>query len=256
MTATVTDFDIAIRLGEVAREILIPRATAADFGVRTKDDGSPVTDADLACERAMRGLLAELVPSDAVWGEELGQETGARCWVLDPIDGTKAFASGSPLFCSLAGLVADGSFAAGVIEVPMLRQRWAAGGGQGVVAGPDGERPLAGLASAKEKLAEASVAVTAPLRHPRGAELCAQAAFTRYGGDAYNFACVASGRLDIALDEGLQPHDFTALLPVLAHAGACCSDFSGRPPVPGQPSDLIAAGSASLLEQALKILAG
>ena len=176
--------------------------------------------------------------------------------MLDPIDGTKAFASGSPLFCSLAGLVADGAFAAGVIEVPMLRRRWAASGGRGVCAGPEGERPLAGLASGKTELASASLAATAPLRHPQGAELCGRAAFTRYGGDAYNFACVASGRLDIAIDEGLQPHDFTALLPVLEHAGACCSDFSGRPPVPGRPSDLVAAGSARLLEQALKILAG
>ena len=257
MEPGLTDFDIASRLGDVARRILTPYGAARDgTAFRSKEDGSPVTEADVACERALREMLAELAPNDAIMGEELERKDGsARCWVLDPIDGTKAFASGSPLFCTLAGLVEDSSFIAGLIEFPMLRMRWVAGAGRGVFCGPEGEeRDLAGATSTRTDLSAASLAVTAPLVHPKWDRLRSAAAFVRYGGDAFNFASVATGRLDIALDEGLQPHDFTALLPILEHAGACYSDFSGAKPMPGQPTDLLVAANADLHQQVLDIL--
>ena len=245
MSHSSNDLDVATALADAARALL-QKSFADGVEVSYKPDGSPVTPADISCEKLMRGIIASSFPDDAVWGEELGKERDKRMWVLDPIDGTKAFTSGSPLFCTLIGLIVDNHPALGIIEVPALAQRWV---------GFNGELSLENVPRRKTgttKLAKASVALTHPGRRMR--KVYGQSGVTRFGGDAYNFARVASGQLDIALDECLQPHDFVALLPVIKAGGGCYSDFEGNEPKLGEPSDLICSANEILHEQALALL--
>lgn len=245
MSNPALDLDVADALADKARELL-QKAYREEVAPSFKEDRSPVTAADLACEEAMRAILAARLPDDAIWGEELGRASGERMWVLDPIDGTKSFASGSPLFCTLIALVRDAKPVLGIIEVPALAQRFV---------GAEGELVLQNVGRSEARaseLAAARLAQTQPSR--RTARLCAAAGIARYGGDAYNFARVASGQLDIALDEGLQVHDYAALLPVIAASGGCYSDFAGNEPAIGEPCDLLCSASAALHEQALALL--
>ncbi len=245
--------ELALELADVARAFL--RHGREPFGpTEFKDDGTPVTPADIECEMKMRAVLEEKAPGDAVWGEELGKAEGERVWVLDPIDGTKVFISGSPLFCSLIGLIDEGRPTTGVIELPALGRRWAAGEGGGFFDGLDGRHGLAGRASAQADLAGASIATTRPTAHAGHTALMAAAGIVRYGGDAFNFACVADGSLDIAVDADMQPHDFVALLPVIRAAGAVACDFSGSEPDPLKECSLVAAGNRELLDKALAVI--
>lgn len=245
--------ELALELADVAREFL--RRGREPFGpTEFKDDGTPVTPADIECEMRMRAVLEDKAPGDAVWGEELGKAEGERVWVLDPIDGTKVFISGSPLFCTLIGLIENGRPATGVIELPALGRRWAGSEGGGFFDGLDGRRALAGRASSQADLGAATVATTRPTAHAGHAALLDAAGIVRYGGDAFNFACVADGSLDVAVDADMQPHDFVALLPVLRAAGAVACDFSGNDPDPLKECSLVAAGNRELLDKALAVI--
>lgn len=250
MTASHPHLDLALQLADQARQLLA--AGLGDYGrAESKDDGSPVTQADRACERALRATLASRVPHHGVWGEEYGRDDAPDKWVLDPIDGTKAFITGSPLFATLIALVEGDEPTIGVIEFPMLGRRWHAAGNQGCLADHAGSRPLTGLVSPVTSLAQANVAMTHPAHDPRAQAVLRSCANVRYGGDAFNFACVAAGSLDVALDEGLKPHDYAALLPVLTAAGAAYADFAGRPPEFGHDLNLAAAGNPKLLDEVL-----
>lgn len=253
MPHTDDSFSIALELADIARGFL--SGGRDKFGAtQFKEDGTPVTPADIECERKMRTLLEQKAPGDAVWGEELGKGEGDRLWVLDPIDGTKAFASGSPLFCSLIGLLEHGKPTVGVIEVPAIGRRWAGAPGQGFFDALDGRKDLAGKASKNTDLAVASIATTRPPKHDGAQSLIDSCGIVRYGGDAFNFACVADGSLDIALDVNMQPHDYVAVLPVIAASGALACDFSGNQPDPSKGSDLVAAGNRELLDKALSVI--
>lgn len=255
MLATHPHLGLAVELADRARHLLADGA--ADFGTaEAKDDGTPVTKADRDCETALREILGANVPDHGIWGEEFGVTKAASTWVLDPIDGTKAFITGSPLFATLIALVEEGQPVLGVIEFPALQQRWLGGGGTGQHEHAGGTTPLAPRLDAPQQLAQANIATTRPAQTEAVSALLNACAQVRYGGDAFNFACVATGTLELAVDEGLQPYDYAALLPVLAAGGCAWADFNGDQPAFGETMDIIVAANDQLLAMALRVLQG
>ena len=245
----------AERLADAARGIALAHFRRA-IDVETKPDATPVTIADRGIEEAMRAILAERHPAAGVFGEEMGADrSDARdIWVLDPIDGTGAFVTGSPLFGILIGLLRDGEPIVGVIDIPVLGERWTAvkGGGARLNGAPC-------RTSGRARLAEASLAATSPLifseaEHAGFARLADRAALTRFGGDCYAYALVAAGHLDLVVEAGLKPYDYLPIAPVIEEADGIMTDWSGRPLDLESDGRVIAAASPDLHAEALTIL--
>ena len=244
--------ELAISLADTARNLLVEGI--AKFGNATpKEDGSPVTAADRACEQALRDILNNQVPDHGVWGEEFGKTQADQMWVLDPIDGTKAFITGSPLFSTLIAYVENNEPSLGVIEFPQLGQRWI-GDNKTTIHIKDNKQTVLKDQSRTTSLADTNIVITQPAQSTNVTNLINSCFQVRYGGDAYNYACVATGLVDIALDETLQPYDYAALLPVLNGAGCAWSDFKGNKFEVGNNENLIVATNKELLTQALDIL--
>ncbi len=251
-----SDIALAHRLADAAGAAIRPMFRA-DIGLETKDDLSPVTRADREAEMAMRRLITAEVPRDGVAGEEYGVEPGTsgRQWVLDPIDGTRAFIAGRPIFGTLIALVVDGWPVLGVIDQPILRERWI-----GVAGRPTEFNGVPAATRACRSLADALLATTSPglfaddelhaFEH-----LDAAVRSTVLGGDCYNYACLASGHLDIVVETGLKLHDFAALVPVVEGAGGRMCDWSGDPLHAASAGDVIAAGDAARIDDILEALA-
>ncbi len=221
-----------------------------------KSDRSPVTQADLAVEQALRAILARSRPDDAIIGEEFGGQlpSNGACWVLDPIDGTKAFATGRPLFVTLIALLIDGHPVLGIIDQPILGERWC--GAVGHPARRNGRpvrtRPCAALS-------RAWLSATAPDMFRGGdargfARLDGRCASRVWGGDGYAYGLLASGYLDLVVEADLKPHDIAALMPVVAGAGGVVLDWQGAPANPLGDGRIIAAGAAGLGRQAAMLL--
>jgi histidinol-phosphatase len=219
------DLAFALELADVADALSLPRFRAADLRVETKDDSSPVTDADRAVERALRELIAAGRPGDGVFGEEEGGDGGGDRWILDPIDGTRNFSRGLPVWATLIALERDGLLTAGVVSAPALGRRWWAARGEGAFA--DGERiRVSGVA----RLADASVsssfardlgALEPHVWHARGL------------GDFWQHVLVAEGALDAAVDDELALYDYAAVAVIVEEAGGRVSAPDGGPPRPG-----------------------
>lgn len=248
---------LAERLAERARRLALTHWRSG-LAVESKADATPVTIADRAIETALRALIAEAEPEAAILGEEFGSGALAECrgdlWVLDPIDGTGAFVTGSPLFGSLIGLAVEGAPVLGVIEVPALAERWTGLRGDGALLNG---RPCA--VSGVRRLDEAALAATSPLvfsetERERFFALSRRAALTRFGGDCYAYALVASGHLDLVVEAGLKPYDYLPLVPILEEAGGVMTDWAGRPLGLGSDGRVIAAASPALHAEALEIL--
>lgn len=228
------------------------------FDIETKGDLSPVTAADRASEAAMRAIIEAERPDDGIIGEEYGRvREGARyVWVLDPIDGTRAFVAGRPLFGTLVALLDEGRPVLGVIDQPIIGDRWVGAERRPTLFNgqPASTRRCAAIA-------EARIGTTSP--HAFCAETFA--AFDRlrsgvrdtlYGGDCHNYGLLASGHLDLVVEAGLQLYDFAALVPVIEGAGGRMTDWQGRSL--GRDSDgrVVAAGDASLIPAVLEKLGG
>jgi histidinol phosphatase-like enzyme (inositol monophosphatase family) len=253
-----TDDDIALaeRLADAARKAIRPYFRA-ECGIEDKADASPVTLADRAAEAAMRELLLSERPADGIVGEEFGVERGdaSRCWVLDPIDGTRSFIAGRAIFGTLIALIEGGRPVIGVIDQPIQSERWL-----GVASRPTRFNGAPCTTRRCDDLAVAQLATTSPhLFTDQGL-----AGFERLrgatrglvlGGDCYSYATLALGQLDLVVEEGLKLHDFAALVPVVEGAGGAMRDWAGRPL--GRDSDgrVIAAGDPALIDQALALLA-
>lgn len=214
------------------------------FLVETKEDFSPVTIADREAEAAVRRLLAQYRPDDGVIGEEYGDDRAdaARVWVLDPIDGTRAFVAGRPLFGTLIALLEDGVPQVGVIDQCIIGDRWVAGPGQPTLfrGARCHVRACAELAAAR--LGTTSPQAFAPDDLARFDVARAAAADTLYGGDCHNYGLVAAGHLDAVVEAGLKLHDWAALVPVVAGAGGVISDWQGRALTMESDGRVIAAG--------------
>ncbi len=245
----------AEHLADVARAIALTHFRRA-IDVETKADCTPVTIADRSIEEAMRSLLAEHCPDAGVFGEEMGTDRAdaADIWVLDPVDGTGAFVTGSPLFGTLIGLVRDGDPVVGVIDIPALGERWSAVKGGGA---RFNGRPC--RTSGRTRLADASLATTSPRVFADAdlaqfSKLADRAALTRFGGDCYAYALVAAGHLDLVVEAGLKPYDYLPIAPVIEEADGVMTDWSGRPLDLSSDGRVIAAASADLHAEVLAVL--
>ena len=248
---------LAHRLADAARAEIVPHFRTA-VASEAKGDATPVTVADRAAEEAMRRILKAEVPQDGVHGEEFGIEAGRsnRMWVLDPIDGTTAFLAGRPIFATLIALLVDGFPVLGVIDQPINRERWLGVTGQGTTfnGSPVTTRPC-------RNLSQATVATTGPQYFTQGEGdiFMALAAKTDHkrmvmGGDCYNYACLASGHIDVICEAGLKLHDFAALVPVVEGAGGTMSDWGGEPLHAGSDGRVLALGDPARLEDVLEAM--
>jgi myo-inositol-1(or 4)-monophosphatase len=227
--------------------------------VEAKGDASPVTEADRAAERALRAFLAERFPQHGIMGEEYGTERGEAewLWVLDPIDGTRAFLTGRPLFGTLIGLLHRGVPVLGVIDQPVTRERWVGVVGEGtrftsLLGGAAQVRPC-------PRLAEAELAVTSPDifdagRMERFNRVRHAARRVSWGGDCYAYGLVALGLVDAVVEATLKPWDWAALVPVIEGAGGRMTDWSGQRLTLASEGDVIAVGDAALLPEIVALL--
>ena len=246
-----TIIDFANRLADASGEILRAAYRQPIAAIR-KSDASPVTAADREVESTLRTLIEAQYPDHGIVGEEFGvARPDARYkWVLDPIDGTRSFIAGYPLFTTLISLVCDGVPVLGIIDQAILRERWV---------GVEGKVDPGLRRDDKKKLGSAVIATTSidyftPVQLETFQKLKSQCANTVLGGDAYAYAMLASGQIDIVVDAGLKPYDFCALKPVIEGAGGVITDWSGAPLTLASDGRVIAAANATLHKAALALL--
>ena len=252
------DLALAARLADAAGAAIRPHFRVGVDALR-KDDASPVTIADRAAEEAMRRILTAEVPRDGIAGEEFGYAEGAsgRQWVLDPIDGTTAFLAGRPIFGTLIALLVEGWPVLGIIDQPILGERWVGAAGQATTFNGKPVRTRA-----CRTLADAALATTGPHYFDAhdGEHFMALAAQTEHkrmvmGGDCYNYAMLAMGQIDLVCEAGLKLHDWAALVPVIEGAGGLVCDWSGEPLNAGASGHVLALGDPARLEEAVAALA-
>jgi inositol-phosphate phosphatase/L-galactose 1-phosphate phosphatase/histidinol-phosphatase len=246
----------AQELADAAGEVL-RRYYRAPVEVAYKADESPVTTADREAERCMRDLIAARFPDHGIDGEEFASEHGDAelVWSLDPIDGTKAFVIGRPSFGTLISLLRKGQPQLGIIDQPILRERWV-----GVQGAPSTFNRATIQARPCADLAHAVLCTTAPQMFTTAWEQAAFARveqagrFTVYGGDCYAYGLLAMGFADLVIEANLQLHDFAALVPVVEGAGGVMTDWDGQPLAAGSDGRVIAAGDRRVHAQALELI--
>jgi inositol-phosphate phosphatase/L-galactose 1-phosphate phosphatase/histidinol-phosphatase len=248
---------LALALAALARPIVL-KYYRTTLTVDAKADLSPVTAADRECEAAMRAAITRAFPDHGIIGEEYGRERADAefVWVLDPIDGTKSFITGKPLFGTLIALTWRGRPVVGVIDMPALAECWVGADDRGSTmnGAPVKSRRCA-------ELGQAMLYATSPHMF-RGAD---EAAFGRlagavrhplYGADCYAYALLAGGWSDIVVEASLQAYDFCAVVPVVEGAGGVMTDWQGRPLTPASDGRIVACGDPRLLEAVLARLGG
>ena len=249
--------ELAERMADAAGDVL-RRYFRTPVAVEDKDDASPVTLADRESEAAMRAMIAAAFPDHGILGEEYGADrTDAEwVWVLDPLDGTRAFITGKPSFGILIALLHRGRPVLGVIDQPILRERWL-----GVAGRPS---TLAGRAIRTRpcsELARAALYATGPEMF-EGADATAferlrrAVKLTRFGADCYAYGLLAAGFVDLVVEASLKPYDYCALVPVIEGAGGIITDWRGRPLGLDSDGRVAAAGDARLHARTLAALAG
>jgi inositol-phosphate phosphatase/L-galactose 1-phosphate phosphatase/histidinol-phosphatase len=248
--------DFASALADLSGPI-VRRYFRTALDVDAKADLSPVTVADREAEAALRARIEEAFPEHGIIGEEYGpvREDASHVWVLDPIDGTKAFVTGMPIFGTLIALAVDGEPVIGVIDQPVSGERWVGVKGLGTTFNGEPART-----SAKTALDAGHLYATHPDMFAGGdaarfAALAAAVGQTRFGGDCYSYGLLASGHVDLVVEAQLQLYDFMALIPVVEGAGGVTSDWQGA--VLGRQSDghMLAAGNPAMRDAALAYLA-
>ena len=226
------DLALGLEMADLADTLTVPRFRARDLTVDTKPDLTPVTEADRTVEQALRALVQARRPGDAVVGEEFGTSgAGGRRWIVDPIDGTKNFVRGIPVWATLVALEDAGELVVGVVSAPALGRRWWAGRGLGAFA--DGQ---AIHVSAVDTLAAAQLSYSSLAlwdQHPGGVgrllELAGQCWRTRAFGDFWSHMLVAEGAAEVGLDPEVTLWDLAAVQVVVEEAGGRFTDLDGVP---------------------------
>ena len=257
--ATRKDLELANRLADAAGDAIRP-LFRGQWSEERKDDRSYVTEADRAAESAMRAILDAERPEDGIHGEEFGKtrEGAARQWVLDPIDGTTSFIAGRPIFGTLIALVQDGWPVLGVIDQPILKERWVGRIGHETTFNgkPVRCRPC-------PDLSDAVMGSTSPHMFGEGdadafmglAKGVAERKIV-WGGDCYSYGLLASGHMDVVCEADLKLYDFAALVPVVEGAGGTMSDWQGNPLDAQSDGRVLALGDPARLEDVLEAMSG
>ena len=246
--------DLARRLTEVSRPIL-RRYYRQKLDIIDKADESPVTKADRECEAALRERITKAFPDHGIIGEEFGaeREDAEYVWVLDPLDGTRAFITGRPLFGTLIALNRGGKPIVGVIDMPILDDLWLGVIGQATTlnGAPIRSRSCASLSDAYFSTVSPQVFRNDMARFEA---LQAEAKSTTFGGDCYQYGMVATGFLDLVVERGLGIYDYLSLVPVIEGAGGVITDWKGQALTMASQGDVIAAGDRRILDQAVATL--
>ncbi|SFL52867.1 histidinol-phosphatase [Shimia aestuarii] len=250
---------VAHAMADAARIAILPHFRAAGLTAENKLDAGfdPVTVADRAAEQAMRDILAEVRPQDAILGEEFGNKAGTSglTWVLDPIDGTRGFISGTPTWGVLIALSDETGPIFGIVDQPYVQERFVGGFGLATVNGPTGEHAL--RTRATQNLEDAILFTTFPEigteAERRGFEAVEQQVrLTRYGMDCYAYALIAAGQVDLVIEAGLNAYDIQAPIAVIEAAGGVVTDWQGGPVHEG--GQVLAAANPELHAKALEKL--
>jgi myo-inositol-1(or 4)-monophosphatase len=227
--------------------------------VEAKGDASPVTAADQQAEQVIRAFLAERFPDHGIWGEEYGADRpdAEWLWLLDPIDGTRAFVTGRPLFGTLISLLHKGRPVLGLIDQPATGERWIGLDGEptrfrGAMGGVAKCRPCAALA-------QAELSCTSPdmfLEDQRDGfdRLRRAARRVTWGGDCYSYGLMALGLVDVIAEATMKPWDWAALVPVVAGAGGSVTDWAGRALTVESDGSVLALGDPAMLVEAIGLL--
>jgi histidinol-phosphatase len=234
------DLALAHVLADTADAISLGRFRAQNLQVTEKPDLTPVTDADTAVEKAIRATLARTRPRDAVFGEEFGATEapagpGHRRWVIDPIDGTKNYVRGVPIWASLIALMEGDQVVVGLVSAPALARRWWAALGHGAYAGRHQAQATPLRVSSVRRLSDASFCYSSlpsweeTGRLPAMLEIMRRCWRSRAYGDFYGYMLVAEGAVDIMVEPELSLWDLAALVPIVTEAGGTFTDLAGRP---------------------------
>ncbi|MEH0843887.1 histidinol-phosphatase [Micromonospora sp. CPCC 205711] len=251
MTGYADDIALAHRLADAADAISTARFRALDLRVEAKPDLTPVSDADTAVEREIRALLAEARPDDGLLGEEYGEQppatAGGRRWVVDPIDGTKNFVRGVPVWATLIALLEADRPVVGLVSAPALGRRWWGATGEGAYAGPDAASGEPIRVSAVKDLADASFCYSSLTGWEEAGRLDAVLQIMRDSwrsrayGDFYGYMLLAEGALDVMVEPELSLWDIAALVPIVTGAGGTFTSLDGTPAPGGTASGEISA---------------
>jgi len=246
-------------LADAARLTILPYFRSVGLEADNKDAAGfdPVTEADRAAERAMRAVLADLRPEDGILGEEYGTTEGRSglTWVLDPIDGTRAFLSGTPTWGVLIAVMNDSGPLMGLVDQPFIGERFFGGFEAAWVDGPTGRQELS--TRGPRPLDQAILFTTFPevgSDKERAAfhDLAGQVKLTRYGLDCYAYALVAAGQIDLVVEAGLAAYDIQGPMAVIQAAGGIVTDWTGGPVHMG--GRVVAAANPEIHAAALAIL--
>ena len=253
-------------LARASGETILPFFRTA-IGAQDKSGGGvfdPVTEADRAAETVMRRMINHSFPSHGIIGEEFGaqRDDSEYVWVLDPIDGTKSFISGMPVWGTLIGLQHNGRPCYGMMHQPFTRERFS---GDGISATWRGIGPMDTPAERKLRtracgsLAEATLMTTHPSLLAAGTlepfrRVEEKVRLSRYGGDCYSYCMLAAGHVDLVIESGLNAYDIVALIPIIEGAGGVITSWNGGSPAKG--GAVIAAGDKRVHEAAMQLLAG
>ena len=252
------DLRLAHVLADTVDSLTMARFRSQELQVETKPDLTPVTDADRDAEQLIRAQLARVRNRDSVLGEEFGTTgSGSRQWVVDPIDGTKNFVRGVPVWATLIALIDDGVPVVGLVSAPALQRRWWAGAGTGAWAGRSLAKAERLGVSSVDRLEDASLSYSSLSgwkdrgRRDDFLELTDRVWRTRAYGDFWSYCLVAEGTVDLAAEPELNLYDMAALVPIVEEAGG---RFTGLDGAPGPFSGHALASNGLLHDQALELI--
>ena len=260
MTDHWTEFTgFALTLAEAAASQILPHFRQnTPVAVKEHEHWDPVTEGDKAGERAIRYLIEKHYPTHGIIGEEYGEKKGASglTWIVDPVDGTRAFVIGLPTWATLIALYEDGEPRIGVMAQPFVGDTFF-GNPHGAWLDHRGARAAIHV-SRQQELSHAMVGTTAPhlFMGPSAAafeRLTSKTQLIRFGLDAYSYSLLAAGHLDIALDAGLHVHDIAALIPIVKGAGGVMGSWTGEDVAQG--GNVICASNQQLLDEAIAVMA-
>ncbi|NRB19133.1 MAG: inositol monophosphatase family protein [Rhodobacteraceae bacterium] len=252
--------EFAIYLVDQARLVSLP-GFRKDVQIEQKNDLSPVTEIDRSVESFVRGMIEKTYPTHGFLGEEFGSLNldAEELWVVDPIDGTRSYITGWPIWGTLLAKLRDGHPEIGLIDMPAIRERWLGICGKGCTFEDHSGVKQDCRVSTCETLAQARFYTTnilyfEPADRARIEILLQSTAVPRFGGDCYSYGLLASGHVDLVIEAKLEPYDYFALIPVVESAGGIITDWSGNTLHQGSDGRVIAAATPQLHAAALEIL--